>query len=267
MPKKKPTGGTPLSKPNVPKLEEEFLNRYVRTPLSFWDDGGWEIDESTDIVLRGQVVEIKMVKNKKKDVVGVIWYEPYDKKPDSRCEIKLPFIHRMLHPRDFEPDKDSFFYDDNENRSPGSKSSASSTAISDDANVRKDDDPTLPLPSSNDNKDNRKSSSSDEKSYSSESDGVDEIESESDSDADTETDDKEIVLTPFVKVEWKKGVIGKHVPLQFEGPINQESNVDIKKNGMANEQYFPDKPDPVQCFFAFLPITFFDKVAEWTQKN
>ena len=74
-------------------------------------------------------------------------------------------------------------------------------------------------------------------------------------------------MTPFVKVKWKKGLIGEHVPLKYEGPINQESSVEFKKNGMDNDEYFPERPDPVQCFFAFLPITFFDKVAEWTQKK
>ena len=36
---------------------------------------------------------------------------------------------------------------------------------------------------------------------------------------------------------------------------------------MANNDFFPAQPDPIQCFFAFVPIPFFDKVAEWTQKK
>ena len=53
------------------------------------------MDESTSTILKGQFVEIKMVKNNTKDVVGVDWYEPYDTESDSRCEIKLAIVHRM----------------------------------------------------------------------------------------------------------------------------------------------------------------------------
>ena len=66
---------------------------------------------------------------------------------------------------------------------------------------------------------------------------------------------------------WKKDLIGEHIPFKYESPINQESSAELKKGDMANTEYFPDRPNPVQYFFAFLPISFFDKVAKWTQKK
>jgi len=122
----------------------------------------------------------------------------------------------------------------------------------------------IPLASSGDDNDSE-SSIEDENSLSNDEDGEKVIDSASDS--ETETEDEDEVLTPLIKVKWKKGVIGEHTPLVYEGPISQDTNINTKKNGIANTDFFAENPDPVQCFFAFLPISFFDNVAEWTEKK
>ena len=122
--------------------------------------------------------------------------------------------------------------------------------------------PTLSASSGDDN--GSKSSSEDENSSSDDEDGEKIISSGSDS--ETETEDKNEVLMPLLKVKWKKCIIGEHAPLVYEGPISQDAIISTKK-GMANTEFFPENPNPLQCFFDCIPISFFDNVAKWTENN
>jgi len=72
MSKSKSAGCVPLNSPNIPKLRDEFFDRYVSTPLSFLDDGEWETNISKVTILTGKIIGIKMVKNRGKDDVAVI---------------------------------------------------------------------------------------------------------------------------------------------------------------------------------------------------
>ena len=66
MSKRKAANNATTTTPDITKLKEEYLHRYVTTPLKFWKDGQWEIkDKDTDII-EGQIVNIKMVKTGKK---------------------------------------------------------------------------------------------------------------------------------------------------------------------------------------------------------
>ena len=54
----------------------------------------------------------------KKYVVAAIWYEPTNEEKDCKCKIKVDIARNMLHPNNFTPNKDSFFYDGSEIESP-----------------------------------------------------------------------------------------------------------------------------------------------------
>ena len=112
MGKRKVVDNATTSAPDITKLKEQYLHRYVTTPLKFWEDGEWEIEDTDTDVLEGQIVNIKMVKNRKKDVVAAVWYAPTDKEKDTVCEIKLDVVRNMLLPRNHTPNKNSFFYED-----------------------------------------------------------------------------------------------------------------------------------------------------------
>ena len=209
MSKKKAAGKVQSDPPNISILESELLERYVKTPLSFWEDGDWKIDESTDHIITGQIIEIKMVKNRKKDVVAVIWYEPTDEEKDCKCEIRVDVARNMLYTPDFVPGKDSFFYEDVETGSLQSNSDKDETSSKsssreserevespvveaevspdvendsdgeDEAINAAEDDNSEPQSDEDENMSERSSSD-----VESDNDGVDETESESDSDSD-----------------------------------------------------------------------------------
>ena len=61
MSKSKTTGRAPLNSPNITKLSDEFVDMYVSTPLSFWNDGEWETNVSKGTILTGKIIGIKMV--------------------------------------------------------------------------------------------------------------------------------------------------------------------------------------------------------------
>ena len=64
---------------------------------------------------------------------------------------------------------------------------------------------------------------------------------------------------------WVKSKTGNHTPIEFDGDINDGHPRNVQRNGQADPDFFPPYPEPVQCFLAFFPLTFWDKVAEWTQ--
>ena len=66
MGKRKVANCATMSTPDITKLKEEYLHRYVTTPLTFWEDGEWEIEDTDTDILEGQITNIKMVKNRKK---------------------------------------------------------------------------------------------------------------------------------------------------------------------------------------------------------
>ena len=115
---------------------------------------------------------------------------------------------------------------------------------------------------------NEDSSDIDSDSDSDSDDSIDGSEdaNEEESGSETETEDEDD-LTPYVVVNWTKGVDGEHIPLSYEGPISSDAADECVKNGMANVEFFIKDPDPIQCFFAFLPISYFDKVASWTERK
>ena len=71
----------------------------------------------------------------------------------------------------------------------------------------------------------------------------------------------------YTNVEWVKGVKGSHDPIPFDGPITHSATTKRANNGMANPGFFPSNPTPVECFFAMIPVTFFDDVAKWTKEK
>ena len=68
-----------------------------------------------------------------------------------------------------------------------------------------------------------------------------------------------------METNWEKEVTGLHTQIPYGGPITTDHTASQQRNGFANFDFFPDKPDPVDCFFEFVPPTFFDDVAEWTE--
>ena len=194
-----------------------------------------------------------MVKIWKKDVVAIIWYEPTDEEKDCKCEIRVDVARNMLYTPDFVPEKDSFFYEDVETGSLQSNSDKDETSSKsssreserevespvveaevspdvendsdgeDEAINAAEDDNSEPQSDEDENMSERSSSD-----VESDNDGVDEIESESDSETDTD-DDNDVELTPELKIKWKKGVVGDHNPLEYDGHISQESSIETKK--------------------------------------
>ena len=112
MSKRKAAASATTSTPDITLFKEEYIHRYVKTPLKFWEDGEWEIRETDPNIVVGQIIKIKMVCNRKKDVVAVVWYAPTETEGDTVCEIKIDIVRRMLLPRDYKPDKNSFFYEE-----------------------------------------------------------------------------------------------------------------------------------------------------------
>ena len=277
MSKRKAADCATTSTPDITKLKEEYLHRYVTTPLKFWKDGEWEIEDTDTDIIEGQIVNIKMVKNRKKDVVAAVWYEPTDKEEDTVCEIKLDIVRNMLLPRNHTPAKNSFFYDEpkiggeDENSGSDEDSSMKRQRTEQDSDeevnestgaILRDED------TEGDNEDNENEESSDSDSNSDSDGSIDGSKNANgeESGSDTETEDEEI-LTSCVVVKWRKGEDGEHIPLPFEGPISNDATDECVRNGMANKDFFVNDPDPIQCFFAFLPISYFDKVASWTENK
>ena len=70
MGKQKAADYATTSTPDITKLKEEYLHRYVTTPLKFWKDGQWEIEDTDTDIIEGQIVNVKMVKNRKRRCSG-----------------------------------------------------------------------------------------------------------------------------------------------------------------------------------------------------
>ena len=279
MGKRKVADRATTSTPDITKLKEEYLHRYVTTPLKFWEDGEWEIEDSDTDILEGQIVNIKMVKNRKKDVVAAVWYEPTDKEGETVCEIKLDIVRNMLLPCNHSPNKNSFFYketkigceDENFGSDEDSSTKSQRKELDSDEEVNETTVAVLEEEDNEgDNEDNlnEESSDSDSDNNSNSDRSINGLEDNNgeESGSDTETEDEDI-LTPSVVVKWKKGVDREHIPLSYEGPISDNATDECVRNGMANNEFFRENPDPIQCFFAFLPVSYFDKVATWTEKN
>ena len=277
MSKRKAADCATTGTPDITKLKEGYLHRYVTTPLKFWEDGQWEIEDTDTDILEGQIVNIKMVKNRKKDVVAAVWYEPTDKEKDTVCEIKLDIVRNMILPRNHTPDKNSFFYeepkigceDENSGSDEDSSTKRQRTELDLDEEVNETTGAVVEEEDNEgDNEDNLNEESSDSDSDSDSDHSTDGSEDANfeESGSDTETEDEDI-LTPSVVVNWTKGEDREHIPLSYEGPISGDASDECVRNGMANKDFFPKDPDPIQCFFAFLPISYFDKVASWTEKK
>ena len=78
---------------------------------------------------------------------------------------------------------------------------------------------------------------------------------------------KERKLKTSVNVSWKKGMVGDHKPIRFEGPFTVDRDAKKYKLGTVDPTFFSVNPDPVECFFSFIPVTFFDDVALWTNRK
>ena len=267
MSKRKAAASARTTTSDISKLEEKFFCRYVRTPLKFWIDGEWEVPDPTSDVVIGQMIKIKMVKNREKDVVAVVWYAPTVNEKDTVCETKFEIVRNMLLPPDYKPDAQSFFYEESKSGSGDDDSQSDNDTSSKrqrTSQVSDDDDknPTDPV----EEEDNAPNNKDDEHSRGggsascTDSDGDSGDSSDNDDDmigldSETETEDEEDVITPTVKVNWNKSEKREHTPLKYEGPINQDAIHDVQKNGMANHDFFYDKPNPMQCFFTFVPIS------------
>jgi hypothetical protein len=66
-------------------------------------------------------------------------------------------------------------------------------------------------------------------------------------------------------VEWQKEATGGHEALAFEGPAGAVTDASTRKYSRPNTKFSPDDPEPADCFFAFMPLDFIDKVATWTK--
>ena len=62
-------------------------------------------------------------------------------------------------------------------------------------------------------------------------------------------------------------MVGAHKPIRFKGPITVDGDPLKYKLGTVDPTFFPHNPDPVECFFSFIPVTFFDDVASWTNRK
>ena len=82
---------------------------------------------------------------------------------------------------------------------------------------------------------------------------------------DDDADDEVHVDVWKVDTQWQKEATGGHEALAFEGPAGAAADADTRKYGKPNTEFFPDDPEPVDCFFAFMPLDFIDKVASWTK--
>ena len=65
MVKKKKANGSGTTKPNIAKLKETYVGRYVNTPLSFWDDGVTSVKKGSSVeMVLGKITTVKMAKKK-----------------------------------------------------------------------------------------------------------------------------------------------------------------------------------------------------------
>ena len=67
-----------------------------------------------------------------------------------------------------------------------------------------------------------------------------------------------------VETNWEKEAMGLHTQVLYTGPITTDYTTIQQRNGFANFDFFLEKPDLVDCFFSYIPPTFFDSVTEWT---
>jgi len=71
-------------------------------------------------------------------------------------------------------------------------------------------------------------------------------------------------LDATVETNWEKEATGLHTQVPYTGPITTDHITTQQRNGFVNFDFFPEKPDPVDCFFSYIPPIFFDSVTEWT---
>ena len=128
MSKSKTTNGAPLQAPPILKLRDNFVDRYISTPLMFWDDGEWETNFAKETILTGKIIGIKMVKNWKKGAVAVVWYKLYGDEDDSTCEIKIEITRNILLSTNFKYNKDLLFNEDSESASTTPESSTNNSS-------------------------------------------------------------------------------------------------------------------------------------------
>ena len=230
--------------------------------MSWWEDGVCTIEDTTTPVIIGKIIKDYVGKSSRRLRKCRVLYEPVSQDLCSRCNIKANIIMNMLLPSSFVPMPGSFF-----NKEPESVPAvAQGTALDglttetenphspespDTPNVTADPSPTRMTQQASGRQKQAAVSYSNESSFESD---------ESDND-DSSSEDEPVVddLNPNVKVDWVKGVQGTYTKLEYTGPITTESSSIHQKCGYANPDFFPDSPDPVDCFFKFMPPTFLDK--------
>ena len=86
--------------PNLIKLQKDLADRYILTPLSYWDDGSTESKHTGDTMtmITGQIFDVKYVHRR---VLEDVLYEEYNDKPISRYWITEKHIRKRLVAKDF----------------------------------------------------------------------------------------------------------------------------------------------------------------------
>ena len=110
MVKKKKANGSGTTKPNIAKLKETYVGRYVNTPLSFWDDGVTSVKKGSSVeMVLGKITTVKMAKKKTEKVTADVHYAPTEDEGDTVCALFLNVINKMILPLNFQPPHGSFF--------------------------------------------------------------------------------------------------------------------------------------------------------------
>ena len=255
--------------PNLPGIFDNLEGYYVETPLSWWETGVLKRRDLNDQMLIG-IIE--------KDHVGAqarrlrkcrVLCEPVGADGCSKCDIGVNIIMNMILPRAHNPEPGTYF---------ASKASAAENQPEIMAEIvpdpcKEDTDETESEKSAEveeiapvRRRSVRRSSTavSDENSISAYESTDGELSDGSSDESDDESINFDIDLDPNVETNWEKEARGSHAQVPYSGPITADHTTMQQRNGYANFDFFPEKPDPVDCFFKFIPPSFFDNVAEWT---
>ena len=89
------------------RITDDLTNRYVITPLTWWDDGKCTLEDIEAPAVIGCVIKDSVKKKQCHLRECEILYEPVGDYEESVCNVKVHVVHEMLLPPDYELGPDS----------------------------------------------------------------------------------------------------------------------------------------------------------------
>ena len=87
-----------MSSKELKELKKTLLNRVVKVPKSYWNDGECKASEELDQNVNGIIIAVRKSKRKKQPIVIDVKISPYDEYEESICEMSVDHVMKMLQP-------------------------------------------------------------------------------------------------------------------------------------------------------------------------